>query len=650
MDDSVRRLLEAVWGDRKGYVFLPSKNPTNPNYPSGGWHEASGTKYTGRLADLKLPQHSDLYFCPVVFSGNKRRKEFALPTNILWSDLDPVHPESCRIRPSIAWESSPGRYQALWFLDQEVDPETAAQLSKRIAYADGGDKGGWDLTQVLRLPGSKNFKYPMKPEVRLLWAKRTTYQVSTIQKNYPKVNGIEKGSQSLIVPTSPSEEILQYTVASLPLGVRKRLSASTAGADRSLELQKIARDLIRFGVKPEIAFFLLQRSTWNKFAGRSDESSQLSKQVADAQAVIAARLASPSENNSTATQRDELLIPEMKVHSWTEFLSIPTQLRWLVQDTWVDQTVGFISGRSKSFKTWIALDLALSVLSGQSFLNRYEIARTGPVLLIQEEDPTAILQERLRLISKSKDMLPRVKVHNSTQVTLEYRDYPLRTINMQGFSLTIPQKIAQVKREIAEHKPILVILDPLIVMLGQTDEHRATAIAEILQEVKMWRQQFGCNVIIVHHWNKSKTEDGDRGGAHMYGSFAFHAWLESAMHLEPKIDPESSKIDTVVMEREFKAAPGSRSLSLKFEINTVTDYFYKVTHEGQTIGTLAQKIIDTLAEATEWLTTGEVVTLTGYSRGKVVEELGKLTRLEMIEAEIGGGRGKSSKYRSKKVI
>ena len=650
MPTSTERLLEVVWGNRNGFVFLPHKDATDPEYPKRGWHETQGYEYRGSLPNLQdLPQHADLYFCPVVFSKNKRRKENALPTNILWADLDPVHPDSCLVRPSIAWESSPGRYQALWLLNQEVDPEEAAQLSKRIAYGDGGDKGGWDLTQVLRIPGSKNFKYKSRPPVRLLWAKRQSYNPALIRRKYPKVNGLAATSTTsqIILPT---EMEIQATLSALPLGLKRQLSASTDGADRSLQLQKLARDLIRSGQKPGVVFSLLQRSTWNKFSGRSDETQQLEKQVRDAlDAVKATRQPSSSTmTTSTASTVDnELLIPEMRVHDWTSFLSIPTQLRWLVQDSWVDQTVGFISGRSKSYKTWIALDLALSVLSGKSFLSQYAIGRTGPVLLIQEEDPTAILQERLRLISKSKGMLPQVKYLGQNKIQVNYPDYPLKVINMQGFNLTTPEKIAQVRRIIGEQQPVMVILDPLIVMLGQVDEHRATEIASILQEVKMWREDFGCNVVVVHHWNKTKTEDGDRGGAHMYGSFAFHAWLESALHLEPKIDPESSKVDTVILEREFKAAPGSRSQTLRFDIDTVDKYTYEVIHASSQVSSLAQKLLDILAENGGEMTTGELVTMSGYSRSKVVDELGKLRRMEKVNVTPGGGRGKTSKYSSR---
>ena len=637
MDERVERLLFASWGTRSGYVFLPYKEQPDV------WHETPGIPYAGAIPNLKEPPgHADQYFCPVVFSEPKRKKEFALPTNLLWADLDPVHPDSCRIKPSVAWESSPGRYQALWFLTAEVPPDEAAALSKRIAYADGGDKGGWDLTQVLRIPGTKNHKYESAPEVRLLWAKSRAYSVEEIRGAYPPVNGEAQPEVTAVNPLP--EATIQTALATLPVGMRKRLFQSPDG-DRSLELQKLTRDLVRSGVSPEIVFHLIQRSTWNKFAGRNDEQVQLLKQVNSAVAAVVVDKAKKKEKLTSITPQVEI-IEDMKVHRWDNFMSIPTQLRWLVDDGWVEGSVGFISGRSKSYKTWIALDLALSIVSGAPFLGRYAVRKTGPVLLIQEEDPTSVLQERLRLISKSKGMLPKLVAARSNYIEVEYPEYPLHIINLQGFNLGSEQKVAQVRKLIAEINPVMVILDPLIVLLPSgVDEYKGGQISQVLQSVKMWREEFGCSVAIVHHWNKGKSEEGERFAEHMYGSFAFHAWLESALHVMPIIPEEAGeKIDTVIVEREFKAAPSGRSLRMKFVIDSVKDYTYQVQFDDNVkVGPREQAILDMIGQAGP-SSTPEIVAATGYHRPDIVEIAGRLVRAKLLNGRKGGGRNNPTVY------
>jgi hypothetical protein len=634
MEERVERLLSAIWGNRSGYVFLPYKEqPTH-------WHETPGIPYTGTLPPIEEPHgKADQYFCPVVFSAPSRKKEYALPTNVLWADLDPVNPETCRIKPSIAWESSPGRYHAIWFLNAEVPAEEASALSKRIAYADGGDKGGWDLTQVLRIPGTRNFKYDSAPIVKLLWAKSRAYSVEEITSSYPKVNG-DTASAATPEWLEVDEAVVQTAIAALPVGMRKRLFLDTAGADRSLELQKLARDLIRSGVSPQIVLHLLQRSTWNKFAGRNDEHKQLTTQLESAIAAVKAKKETKSEVKVEA-------IPDMKVHKWTEFMSIPTHLRWLVDDSWVEGSVGFISGRSKSYKTWIALDLALSLVSGQDFLGRFPVREVGPVLLIQEEDPTGVLQDRLRLISKAKGMLPKVETATDEYIEITYPDYPLHIINLQGFNLGSEEKVAQVRRLIAQINPIMVILDPLVVLLPSgIDEYKGVQVSAVLQSIKMWREEFGCAIAIVHHWNKGKSsEEGERFAEHMYGSFAFHAWLESALHVMPIIPEEQgASINSVVVEREFKAAPSGRALRLTFEIDTAKDYTYNVKFDDTTkVGSKEQSILDMISQSGP-SNTMEIVAATGLRRPDFVEMAGRLVRNKHLMARKGGGRGNPTVY------
>lgn len=637
MEEQTRRLLATVWGNREGFISLPYKE-------GGTWHEDKSVFFhiNGSIPDVSsiVDRRADIYFCPVVFSQPHRRKEYALPTNILWADLDPVHPKQCRIRPSIAWESSPNRYQALWFLTEDVAPDTAAELSKRIAYADGADTGGWDLTQVLRIPGTRNYKpeYKNAPEVKLLWAKRKAYSPNEFRATYPEVSSVESTTLFDKWPEVP-QPVINAAFEGLPKGYQQRIIRQAD--DRSLELQKLARDLLKLSLGADLVVHLLQMSANNKFRGRADEHKQLMKQVESAKDAVGA-----AKVPQAATEESELKEPieQMKVHQWGSFLSVPTHLKWLVEDSWIDESVGFISGRSKSYKTWIALDLGLSVVSGAPFLDKFLVGRTGPVLLIQEEDPMSVLQERLRLIGKRKGMLPSaIVLRDPDRLRLRFPEYPFHIINLQGFSLGAEEKVNQVRQLIAELNPVLVILDPLIVMLGDVDENRGTAVSNILQKVKMWREEFGCSVAIVHHWNKTKSEDGDRGGQHMYGSFAFHAWLESALHVTPIVEDNTEKIDTVIVEREFKAAPSGRALKVRFNIDSAEKYTYEPLLEASTESPMAQKLLDLIAQ-TPGISLPELVAQTGHARPRVSENLAALVRHDKVDIAKGGGRGKSNRY------
>jgi hypothetical protein len=118
------------------------------------------------------PTHN-VYFGVNVLSAARRKKDNAIPQNLVWADLDTCNPNEVEIPPQCVIESSPDRYQAFWRLDRKVDPLVAENYSKRIAYkysTNGADKSGHDLTQLFRVPGTYNFKYLTNeaPVVRLI--------------------------------------------------------------------------------------------------------------------------------------------------------------------------------------------------------------------------------------------------------------------------------------------------------------------------------------------------------------------------------------------------------------------------------------------------------------------------------------------------
>ena len=120
---------------------------------------------------------NNVWFGVNMLSGETRKREFCQPDNLVWSDLDTCDPALLEPQPSVLIETSPGRFQAIWRVDQELIPEIAQDYSKRIAYKyrkDGADPTGWDLTQLLRVPFTYNYKYQIKdtppPQVRLLHA------------------------------------------------------------------------------------------------------------------------------------------------------------------------------------------------------------------------------------------------------------------------------------------------------------------------------------------------------------------------------------------------------------------------------------------------------------------------------------------------
>jgi hypothetical protein len=109
--------------------------------------------------EILLPQRGDLYFCPNAFSTPIRQKQYVLPSRVMYQDLDEADPRDAPLPPDLWWETSLGRWQALWFLSgPAVEPLEFAALNRGLNRACGADPGTWNLTRVLRVPGSWNAK------------------------------------------------------------------------------------------------------------------------------------------------------------------------------------------------------------------------------------------------------------------------------------------------------------------------------------------------------------------------------------------------------------------------------------------------------------------------------------------------------------
>jgi RepB DNA-primase N-terminal domain len=185
-------------------------------------------------------RHSDVYFCPHGFSHAKRRKQFAVPPHCLYADLDEVNPEAISWVPTIAIESSPGRYVGIWLTDEP----TSEQLNRRLTYAIGADRGGWDFTQVLRVPGTLNHKYVPSVTVRTLWGCGPKYRVGELERQVPNLRSLT-AAWIHVNPSAhdPTQIARRYRISQTRL--------NWCNCDRSRHLWAIGCEMRRRGATPD---------------------------------------------------------------------------------------------------------------------------------------------------------------------------------------------------------------------------------------------------------------------------------------------------------------------------------------------------------------------------------------------------------------
>ncbi len=544
-----------VWGSNKGWVSLPRKLRKAPKVKGGSWEEGEMYQWPEEKEKINswiqdsVTNKYDLYWCPCVFKEPRRIKENILKMNILYADLDEVVPSKVSIKPNVAWETSPGRYAGIWFLDRNLPAQEAERLNKNLTYAIGADKGGWDLTQVLRVPELRNYKYEGAPKGKLLWFNSNLIPSSKFSE-LPDA-GIDE------LMELPPDEILESDIKLLPELIRPYLTKlnpkilellfasedEVIAADRSAKLWELEHKLIENGIPKDDVIKIVASSNWNKYKGRKDEAKRI---VSEVEKI--------SQGNTPSLFMEKVWVPYEDLMA--QKLDNPG---WMIEGIWQRTSHGMIAGEPKTYKSIIATDMAVAVASGQPFMGKFAVHHQGPVLMIQEENAPWLVQDRIGKIVNHRNLLEG-KV-TEKPLTVEFPAIlPIYFLNNMGFDLTRQEDREFIEQAAKEKQPVLIIFDSLYLMLGGKDENSAKDLRDVLEWLIKIRYAFHTSVIVLHHWNKGGKSE--RGGQRMLGSVTFHAWVESALYTSI-LKEENHEI---VLDREFRSFVKPNKIDIKFDM------------------------------------------------------------------------------------
>jgi hypothetical protein len=135
-----------------------------------------------RLSD----EGREVYQCAHLLTSRRRVKASAAPLAACYVDGDGAKPAANMPQPTAVVVSSPGREQYWWRLSRPVEPEEGENLNRRLAYAMAADLSGWDLTQLLRVPGTRNRKYPDMPVVELAYLSGDSHDPAELAASLPQ--------------------------------------------------------------------------------------------------------------------------------------------------------------------------------------------------------------------------------------------------------------------------------------------------------------------------------------------------------------------------------------------------------------------------------------------------------------------------------
>jgi hypothetical protein len=202
--------------------------------------------------------------------------------------------------------------------------------------------------------------------------------------------------------------------------------------------------------------------------------------------------------------------------------------------------VGVIGGAPKCAKTWLGLDLALSVATGTACLGKYAVPRPGPVLIYLAEDALTVLRERVEGMARHRGLeLAGVEIHVITAPSLRLDRPPHRN------------RLLETAKRL---QPRLLLLDPLVRLHG-VDENNAGEVAELLAYFRLLQRRLNLSVILVHHTRKNAA-GGVAAGQGLRGSSDLHAFGDSNLYLR-------RVRERLVLSSEHRAAPAAPPVTLE---------------------------------------------------------------------------------------
>jgi Protein of unknown function (DUF3987)/RepB DNA-primase from phage plasmid len=274
--EEITRFWRHVFGGQSGLLWLwtavYNKNGDRTKIKEESFDYPEASKEAAQWALKKSEEEGrEVYFCAHLLTAEKRDKENAAEVVTLWGDLDGADVPNGELTPTGVVESSPGKFHCYWRLSAPVLPEDAEKMNKRLAQAVAADPSGYDLTQLLRVPGTTNNKYPDKPKVTLkgLDGARQCSLVDLCgalpEVEEPKPVDVEEEDGP---PVELSEKALKVWRGEEPV------LKDDGKLDRSLSLLQIGRVLYDAGANRRVVVEALKERDislgWEKYSDRRD--------------------------------------------------------------------------------------------------------------------------------------------------------------------------------------------------------------------------------------------------------------------------------------------------------------------------------------------------------------------------------------------
>lgn len=544
--EDLEKYVDFLYEDQTGYVYSPVRKPNEWVQEFFAWP----SERKELLSHVRInSSEGDVYISPAVYSEKKAVKQSFKSSKVVWVEFDGKEEIDFKDQPppdAIVQTSSSTHVHCYWKTEKISKGAVVDEINRRLTYHFGADSSGWDCTQLLRPPTSKNAKRGGLPVLLASFDNEFVEKSISVFSGAPEVE-----VKNVEIKESSLQEPLKL-LTQLPLlkSLKTKIEKETPQVgDRSQFLFKVAHELAEAGCNhSQIASLINHVNTRiGKFADtRTDKLTRISEIASIA-------------IHSVESEED---IP---VYSFIDVLEHTEELEWIWEQWLHSQGLMVISGAPGVGKTQFCLNLMYAYSVGAKFLN-FTLPVKKSLFMSLEMDV-----RELKYVAKKQSK--------------SYDDVSSGSPNMS--IIDTPGTLLQYEELFEKVRPDIVFTDSLL-ELADGDLSNGQELLHLTRWMKRMRKKYDFALVLIHHNRKANSANTKPNRLEdLFGGVILNKQIDTAMVLWSEEDQED--IDMLPVKTRFSPRKDykiERTDSLTFEIKETPEDSEPTEPSSRTPGSL----------------------------------------------------------------
>lgn len=164
---------------------------------------------------------------------------------------------------------------------------------------------------------------------------------------------------------------------------------------------------------------------------------------------------------------------------------------WVIEDILVQEDFMILSGEGGSGKTYVLMEMAYALATGNSLFGHFPIVKPQPVIYIDLEMSRQIVINRFHRLYAGHG------VTDPSQVS------GIAVLSKENFSFD--KDLAWLSELILRHGAKYILMDS-ISKFGLEDENKSAEASKVFNSIQFLRKGTGVGFVCIHHWNKEPRD------------------------------------------------------------------------------------------------------------------------------------------------